>query len=56
MTDVHDSLYDMDKKTAKLRADFAFKEFSQGGLLSLMKEPQRWAEIALDFAKAHPAK
>jgi pimeloyl-ACP methyl ester carboxylesterase len=56
LTDVKDTLHGMDLRTVKLRPDFEFKEFSKTGVLSLMNEPKHWAEIAVAFAKAHPAK
>ncbi len=55
LSDTKDTLRAMDQRAGKLRPDFELRDFSQG-MLSLMNEPQRWADTAVAFAKAHPAK
>ena len=51
LSDKGDTLVKMDAKAVRLRPDFKFRQFSDNQALSLVAEPQRWADIALDFAK-----
>ena len=56
LTDAKDPLHNNDLRATKLRPEFTLQEFSQTGMMSTMNEPKRWADIAVAFAKAHPAK
>ena len=51
LTDRADSLHDKDRLVAKMRADFSFQEFSDGGSFSLMLAPQRWVEKLTEFCR-----
>lgn len=49
LTDTNDPVNAMDKRLAGLRPDFKYVEFSQGGSLEFMAEPERWANIYVDW-------
>lgn len=49
LSDSGDSLHPYDLKAAVLRPDFEYRLFSDGDDVSLMVEPDRWAELASGF-------
>jgi len=50
LTDTEDDVHYIDVRVSKMRPDFKYMEFSDGNLLELMAQPQRWAKIAAEFA------
>jgi pimeloyl-ACP methyl ester carboxylesterase len=38
---------------AELRPDFTYQEFSQGGELGMMNNPERWSKTVADFVASH---
>lgn len=52
LTDTKDPVNVMDKRLAALRPDFKYVEFSQGGSLESMAQPDRWATIYADWKAA----
>ncbi len=53
LTDRDDPLHANDLRVQRLRPDFALQQFSTGGSFALMREPRRWAQVLVDFARAH---
>ena len=51
MTDLEDSVHHIDVRAAKKRPDFKYVEFSDGNLLEFMAQPEKWARIAVEFAR-----
>jgi len=49
LSDLQDGIHFMDLRTAEVRPDFKYVEFSKGDLLEFMAEPKRWATFAVDF-------
>ena len=50
LTDLGDAIHEMDLRAAKVRPDFQYKVFSEGGsTVEFMMQPERWAEIAAEF-------
>ena len=50
LTDLGDLIHEMDLRAAKVRPDFQYKVFSEGGsTVEFMIQPERWAEIAAEF-------
>jgi pimeloyl-ACP methyl ester carboxylesterase len=52
LTDKQDILHANDQRVVQLRPDFALQTFSEGRSFALMREPQRWAQVLLDFAQS----
>lgn len=50
LSDTEDEVHYIDVRVAKMRPDFKYVEFSDGNLLELMAQPQRWAQIAAEFS------
>jgi len=50
LTDTEDSVHYIDLRASKMRPDFQYTKFSDGNLLEFMAQPQRWANIAANFA------
>ena len=53
LSDTADPLVRMDRKAAALRPDFSCRDFSDGGSFALMRAPLHWAEVVVEFARAH---
>ena len=53
LTDRNDSLHANDQRAVALRPDFTLQTFSDGGSFTLMREPQRWAGVLIQFADTH---
>ena len=49
LSDVQDSIHEMDKRVAAMMPNFKYVEFSKGNLLEFIAEPERWAKIAAEF-------
>ena len=50
LTDLKDIIHPWDVRVSKMRPDFKYVEFSEGGsTLEFMVEPKRWATIVADF-------
>jgi pimeloyl-ACP methyl ester carboxylesterase len=52
LSDKGDTLAAMDARAVRLCPDFKFRQFSEGKALSLVAEPERWADVVLEFARA----
>lgn len=50
LSDSADAMHEIDQRAAKIRPNFAFKEFSDDGTLSIMDYPKEWAKVIYDFA------
>ncbi len=50
MTDLKDDVHYIDVRAAELRPDFKYVEFSEGNILEMMAQPEKWARIAKEFA------
>lgn len=52
LSDSGDTLHDQDQRAARLRPDFRYEVFSDGGSPALTEHPERWADRVLAFAQA----
>jgi len=50
MTDLRDDVHYIDVRAAETRPDFKYVEFSDGNLLEMMAQPEKWARVAKEFA------
>jgi pimeloyl-ACP methyl ester carboxylesterase len=50
LTDRDDALHANDQRVVKLRPDFTMQTFSEGRSFALMREPERWAQVLIDFS------
>ncbi|WP_405240331.1 alpha/beta fold hydrolase [Lentisalinibacter orientalis] len=51
LTDIEDIIHYTDVRASKVRPDFEFVKFSDGNILELMAQHERWASIAAGFAE-----
>lgn len=51
-----DTLHPAAGRIRKMRPDFQYQEFEGGNSHIIYDDPEPWAEVAIDFVKAHPAK
>lgn len=51
LTDSNDVLHANSQRVIDLRPDFALQVFSDGRSFALMREPQRWAQVIVEFAQ-----
>jgi pimeloyl-ACP methyl ester carboxylesterase len=52
VSDRKDETHVADMRSAKMRPDFEYRDFSDEGILSIMEEPKAWAKLIADFADA----
>ncbi len=50
LTDTEDDVHYIDVRVSKMRPDFKYVEFSKGNLLEMMAQPEKWADLAAQFA------
>jgi pimeloyl-ACP methyl ester carboxylesterase len=49
LTDLEDDVHYIDERAAEIRPDFQYRVFSEGNLLEMMAQPEKWAAIAAAF-------
>jgi pimeloyl-ACP methyl ester carboxylesterase len=53
LSDKQDIVFQGSTRFAELRPDFTYEEFSQGGELGMMNNPERWSKTVADFVASH---
>ena len=53
LSDRNDVLHDNDLRVVALRPDFTYQEFSAERSYAVMRYPQRWVDLILEFARGH---
>ena len=51
LSDGGDALHEIDQRTAKMKPNFSYQQFSTGKPHAMMMEPKRWSEIVSAFVK-----
>lgn len=50
LTDTEDEVHYIDVRVSKMRPDFKYVVFSDGNMLEMMAQPEKWAKLASQFA------
>ncbi len=50
-----DTLHPAAQRIRNMRPDFAYQEFAGGNSHIIYDDPEPWADVVIDFVKAHPA-